>query len=85
MDYFENNCLSFDTKSDDRKNDYHEKQNSNIQKHVHAFSKHKKKNQELSCNFKPTKGKILKTVDSVYQNVTTLDECRLKCVNANFR
>jgi hypothetical protein len=44
-----------------------------------------KKHQELSCNFKATKGRILKTVDSVYQNITTLEECRLKCVTANFR
>ena len=85
VDYFESNCLSFDAKNEDRRNDNDDKTNNNVQKNMHPFSSQHKKNQELSCNFKPTKGRILKTVDAVYQNVTTLEECRLKCVNANFR
>ena len=37
------------------------------------------------CQFRPVKGRILKTVDSVYQNVKTIEDCRQKCVEANYR
>ena len=37
------------------------------------------------CDFKPTKGRILKTVDSVYQDVTTVEECKEKCINSAYR
>lgn len=37
------------------------------------------------CDFKPTKGRILKTVDSVHQDVKTVEECKEKCVNAPYR
>ena len=79
MDYLESNCLSFDAQKDDI-NDVHQNEidhHDKEQTHTRPL--------ELSCNFKATKGRILKTVDSVYQNVTTLEECRLKCVGANFR
>ncbi|GIY17275.1 uncharacterized protein CEXT_557511 [Caerostris extrusa] len=37
------------------------------------------------CEFRKLNGKILKTVDAVYQDVTTLDECRQKCLSVNYR
>ena len=37
------------------------------------------------CQFKPIKGLILKTVDSVYQKVANVDICKQLCVNADFR
>ena len=89
MDYFENNCLSFDGKDSDVNNDPHnEVGNRNKIKisNLNAKNGHKKeKPKELSCNFKAVKGRILKTVDSVYQNITSIEECRLKCVRAAFR
>ena len=37
------------------------------------------------CEFKKLSGRILKTVDSVYQDVGTSDECRELCLNSPFR
>lgn len=37
------------------------------------------------CEFKHLSGKILKTVDAVYQDVNSLDECRELCLNAPFK
>ncbi|XP_043499819.1 uncharacterized protein LOC122522651 [Polistes fuscatus] len=37
------------------------------------------------CEFKKLTGRILKTVDSVYQDVGTTDECRELCLNSPFR
>jgi hypothetical protein len=37
------------------------------------------------CEFRPINGKILKTVDSVYQNVKTVEECKEKCLNSPYR
>jgi len=37
------------------------------------------------CDFKPTKGKILKTVDSVHPDVKTVEGCKEKCVTAPYR
>ncbi|GFT62934.1 uncharacterized protein NPIL_557171 [Nephila pilipes] len=37
------------------------------------------------CEFRKLNGKILKTVDAVYQDVTSLDECRQKCLSVNYR
>ena len=37
------------------------------------------------CQFRPIRGQILKTVDSVYQNVNNLDGCRELCINADYR
>jgi hypothetical protein len=37
------------------------------------------------CQFKPVKGRILKTVDTVAQNVKSIDDCRQRCVDANYR
>lgn len=37
------------------------------------------------CDFKPTKGKILKTVDSVHQDVTTMEECKKLCLSSPYR
>lgn len=37
------------------------------------------------CEFKKLAGRILKTVDSVYQDVGTSDECRELCLNSPFR
>lgn len=37
------------------------------------------------CEFKRLPGKILKTVDSVYQDVANIDECRELCLNSPFR
>ncbi|CAH2040521.1 unnamed protein product, partial [Iphiclides podalirius] len=37
------------------------------------------------CEFKKMGGRILKTVDSVYQDVQTIEECRELCLNSPFR
>jgi hypothetical protein len=37
------------------------------------------------CEFKHLQGKILKTVDAVYQDVATIDECRELCLNSPFK
>lgn len=37
------------------------------------------------CDFKKITGRILKTVDSVHQDVTNIDECRDLCLNSPFR
>jgi len=37
------------------------------------------------CEFKKLTGRILKTVDSVYQDVGSLDECRELCLNSPYR
>ncbi|XP_043268987.1 uncharacterized protein [Venturia canescens] len=37
------------------------------------------------CEFKKLSGRILKTVDSVYQDVGTSEECRELCLNSPFR
>lgn len=37
------------------------------------------------CEFKKLNGRILKTVDSVYQDVDSLEECRELCLNSPFR
>lgn len=37
------------------------------------------------CDFKPIKGKILKTVDAVYPDVKNVDECKEKCISSPFR
>ncbi|XP_022118072.1 uncharacterized protein LOC110995296 [Pieris rapae] len=37
------------------------------------------------CEFKKMSGRILKTVDSVYQDVQTVEECRELCLNSPFR
>ncbi|KAL7729793.1 hypothetical protein ACLKA6_014657 [Drosophila palustris] len=37
------------------------------------------------CEFKRISGKIMKTVDSVYQDITTIDECRDLCLNSPYR
>ncbi|XP_078034909.1 ZP and PAN domain-containing protein neyo [Augochlora pura] len=37
------------------------------------------------CEFKKLTGRILKTVDSVYQDVGTAEECRELCLNSPFR
>ncbi|KAG5673720.1 hypothetical protein PVAND_003740 [Polypedilum vanderplanki] len=37
------------------------------------------------CEFKRVSGKILKTVDSVYQDVGTVDECRELCLSSPYR
>lgn len=37
------------------------------------------------CDFKQMEGKILKTVDSVYQNVKNLSECQQMCLNGPYR
>ena len=37
------------------------------------------------CYFKPINGKILKTVDSIYENVKTIEECKEKCLNSPYR
>ncbi|KAI1289816.1 hypothetical protein HDE_09060 [Halotydeus destructor] len=37
------------------------------------------------CDFKQTKGKLLKTVDSVYQDISTVEECKEKCINSAYR
>lgn len=37
------------------------------------------------CEFKKLPGRILKTVDSVYQDVGSADECRELCLNSPYR
>lgn len=37
------------------------------------------------CEFKKFPGRILKTVDSVYQDVSSLDDCRELCLNSPYR
>ncbi|XP_073816775.1 uncharacterized protein [Musca autumnalis] len=37
------------------------------------------------CEFKRLSGRILKTVDSVYQDVGSIDECRDLCINSPYR
>jgi hypothetical protein len=37
------------------------------------------------CEFKRLSGRILKTVDSVFQDVVTIDECRELCLNSPYR
>lgn len=37
------------------------------------------------CEFKRLAGRILKTVDSVYQDVSNVDECRELCLNSPYR
>jgi len=37
------------------------------------------------CEFKKLSGRILKTVDSVYQEVGSADECRELCLNSPYR
>ncbi|XP_053946412.1 uncharacterized protein LOC128855489 [Anastrepha ludens] len=37
------------------------------------------------CEFKRLPGRILKTVDSVFQDIGTIDECRDLCLNAPYR
>ena len=37
------------------------------------------------CEFRKLNGKLLKTVDAVYQDVSSIDECRQKCLNVNYR
>lgn len=37
------------------------------------------------CEFKKLSGRILKTVDSVYQDVGSTEECRELCLNSPFR
>lgn len=37
------------------------------------------------CEFKSVKGKVLKTVDSVFPDLKTFDECQNKCLRAEYR
>lgn len=37
------------------------------------------------CEFQKIYGRILKTVDAVYQNVTSVEECESLCLSATFR
>lgn len=37
------------------------------------------------CEFRKIQNKILKTVDSIYQEVGSLEECKQKCLNAPYR
>lgn len=37
------------------------------------------------CDFKPLQNRILKTVDSIYQDIKTEPECRKKCLQAPYR
>lgn len=37
------------------------------------------------CEFRKIQNRVLKTVDSIYQDVATLEECRQKCLNAPYR
>lgn len=37
------------------------------------------------CEFKRLSGRILKTVDSVYQDVSNVDECRELCLSSPYR
>ncbi|RWS29593.1 uncharacterized protein B4U80_07753, partial [Leptotrombidium deliense] len=37
------------------------------------------------CDFKIVKGRVLNTVDNVYHNVSSFEECRLKCLHSKYR
>ncbi|KAG0445088.1 hypothetical protein HPB47_023912, partial [Ixodes persulcatus] len=37
------------------------------------------------CEFRSVNGKILKTVDAVFQNITTLEDCRRVCLHVPYR
>ncbi|KAH9417706.1 hypothetical protein DERP_011417 [Dermatophagoides pteronyssinus] len=37
------------------------------------------------CDFRPIEGKLLKTVDFVYQNIQSIDECRERCLSSKYR
>jgi hypothetical protein len=37
------------------------------------------------CDFKPVQNRILKTVDSIYQDIKTEPECRKRCLQAPYR
>ncbi|KAI1292484.1 hypothetical protein HDE_06924 [Halotydeus destructor] len=37
------------------------------------------------CDFKALKGRIMKTVDSIYEGITDDKECRQKCLEADYR
>lgn len=37
------------------------------------------------CEFQKMEGRILKTVDSVYQDVANLEDCKRLCLTASFR
>lgn len=37
------------------------------------------------CDFKPVQNRILKTVDSIYQDIKSEPECRKKCLQASYR
>ena len=37
------------------------------------------------CEFQKLDGRILKTVDSVFQDVATIDDCRQLCLTAPYR
>lgn len=37
------------------------------------------------CEFRKIQNRVLKTVDSIYQDVASLDECKQKCLNAPYR
>ena len=37
------------------------------------------------CDFKPVQNRILKTVDSIYQDIKTEPECRKRCLQASYR
>ena len=37
------------------------------------------------CEFQKMDGRILKTVDSVFQDVDTIDDCKKLCLTAPFR
>lgn len=68
-DYLENNCLRFNV---DRYSSGEDPRSMG-------------EDTDLSCQFKAHRGKLMKTVDSVYQNVHSRDECQQRCINANFR
>lgn len=37
------------------------------------------------CEFRKVQNKVLKTVDSIYQDIATLEECKQKCLTAPYR
>lgn len=37
------------------------------------------------CEFRKIQNRVLKTVDSIYQDVNSLEECKQKCLNAPYR
>lgn len=37
------------------------------------------------CEFKKLNGKILKTVDSVHQDVESIEDCRELCLSSSFK